>query len=50
MKRSWRSSSERRSSTRSSAMRSASTRRRACQTIARNIVAISGTDNTLSHE
>ena len=46
MKRSWRSSSERRSSARPSAIRCASTRRRACHTIARNIAAISGTSNS----
>ena len=49
MKRSWRSSSDRRSSARRSTIASASTRRRACQTIARNIAAISGTSNSSPH-
>ena len=49
MKRSWRSSIERRSSARPSAIRSASTRRRACHTIARNIAAINGTSNSSPH-
>ena len=42
MNRSWRSSSERRCSASCSAIRRASTRRRACQTMARNMAAISG--------
>ena len=49
MKRSWRSSIERRSSASRSAIRAASTRRRACQTMARNIAAISGTSNSSPH-